>query len=530
MPRIPHTKYPKVRNYVIDYLYATDGRDFALTLLSAQSVRKHVPNARFHLIASGDWTPPSDSPIAWTSFVSVPIDELKNFVNYRVEGPGAEFHWGWGACVRWFVQRMLHIHQCIYLDSDVLCLRAPRLNKVKTVAAVPVQNFNKGRRTETGDFGSKFFNKKKPLLESGAMVLNVDWMRKVDFLSRIFDNAIETQQALGKRFYAENSLLSRNFAEFIEKLPLEYNVGNHDVNCRLITEEETTFYHFHHEASGIRNKEVIMSAYVQRGGRMNIAYVVDDSAEQITHMWMSMRTVRQFNKAVRFYVISNRPLRGDFINLVCPVPKGGFAIYRARPHTRFSDGTMFRFYLPRLPIDRVIYLDTDTNCHGSLEPLWEMTKRKGIGALHYTIPDKEPHAELKRKYYGKTYNNAGVLALNLDYLRTVNFETESLAWLAPAGIPTEVFFADETIINLRWKAILYPIPEAYNVKFPLEHQGPKAIRHFFASQKEAQILDFSFRTIAQNPRQSMHARIELLQIELEWLKKKDLNICIKEDS
>jgi lipopolysaccharide biosynthesis glycosyltransferase len=148
-----------------------------------------------------------------------------------------------------------------------------------------------------------------------------------------------------------------------------------------------------------------------------------------------------------------------------------------------------------------------------------MTRRKGIGALHYTIPDKEPHAELKREYYGKTYNNAGVLALNLDYLRTVNFEIESLAWLAPAGIPTEVFFADETILNLRWKTILYPIPEEYNVKFPLEYQGPKAICHFFASQKESQILDFSFRTIVQNPRQSMHARIELLQMELEWLKK-----------
>jgi lipopolysaccharide biosynthesis glycosyltransferase len=504
---------------VIDYLYATDGRDFALTLLSAQSVRKHVPNARFHLIASGDWTPPNDSPIAWASFFSVPIDELKSFVRYRVEGPGAEFHWGWGACARWFVQRMPHIHHCIFLDSDILCLRAPRLKRVKTVAAVPSQNFNKGRHTETGDFGSKLFNKKKPLFESGMMVLNVDWMREVDFLSTIFDNAVETQQVLGKRFYAENSLLSRNFAGCIEKLPVEYNAGNNDVNCGLITEEETTFYHFHHETSGVSNKKAIMSAYAQRGGRMNIAYVVDDSAEQIARMWMSMRTVRQFNKAVRFYVISSRPLRGDFINLVCSVPKGGFAIYRNRPHTRFSDGTMFRFYLPRLPVDRVIYLDTDTNCHGSLEPLWEMTKRKGIGALHYVIPDKEPHAELKRKFYGKTYNNAGILALNLKHLRSLDFEAESLAWLPPPDMPTRVFFADETILNLRWKRILYPIPDAYNVKYPADHQGPKNILHFFAWQKELQIHDFAILTFVQNPRHSMYARIGLLQKDLEWLKK-----------
>jgi hypothetical protein len=58
-------------------------------------------------------------------FFPVPIDELKSFVRYRVEGSGAEFHWGWGASARWFVQRMSHIHHCIFLDSDILCLRAP---------------------------------------------------------------------------------------------------------------------------------------------------------------------------------------------------------------------------------------------------------------------------------------------------------------------------------------------------------------------------------------------------------------------
>ena len=325
MPGILRPQNPGDRHPVIDYLYATDGRDFALTLLSAQSVRKHVPNARFHLIASGDWRPPSDSPIDWASFFSVSIDDLKSFVNYRVEGPGAEFHWGWGASARWFVQRMPHIHHCIFLDSDILCLRAPRLKKVKTVAAVPSQNFNKGRHTKTADFGSKFFNKKTPFFETGMMVLNVDWMRKVDFLSKIFDGAVEMQQALGRHFYAENSLLSRNFAGCIETLPVRYNTGTNDVNHGSITEEEAVFYHFHHETRGVQNKHALISAYVRRGGRMNIAYVVDDSAEQIARMWMSMRTVRQFNNAVRFHVISSRPLLGDFVNLVCPFPKGGFS-------------------------------------------------------------------------------------------------------------------------------------------------------------------------------------------------------------
>jgi hypothetical protein len=191
----------KNRQQVKDFLYVTDGRDFALTLLSVQSVREHVPNACFHLITAGDWIPPSNSSITWASVFSISIDELKNFVHYRVDGSGAEFHWGWGACARWFVQQMTHLHHCIYLDSDILCLRPPRLKEVKTVAAVPSQNFNKVRHNETADFASKLFNKEMPLFETGVLVLNVDWMRKVDFLSKIFNAAVEIQQTLGKRFF-----------------------------------------------------------------------------------------------------------------------------------------------------------------------------------------------------------------------------------------------------------------------------------------------------------------------------------------
>jgi len=507
-------------NQVIDYLYATDGRDFALTLLSVQSVRKHVPNARFHLIAAGDWLPPGDSPIVWDSFLSVPIDEIKNYVNYQVVGHGAEFHWGWGGCARWFVQRMPHIHHCVFLDSDILCLRAPGLEKAKTVAAVPSQNLNLGRHNETGDFYSAYFNQEKPFFETGVLVLNVDWMRKIDFLSRIFNNAAEMQQVFGRNFFAENSLLSRNFAGAIEKLPLEYNAANKDVNDGLITEEETTFYHFHHETRGVDNKKSIMDAYIQRGGRMNIAYAVDDSAEQIARMWMSMRTVRRFNRAVRFYVISTRPLRGNFVNLVCPAPEGGFALFRNRPHSRFTDDTMLRFFLPQLPVERVIYLDTSTTCQGSLEPLWAMTAQKGIGAFSYTIPDSDPHAEVKRKFYGQTYNDCGVLALNLEHLRPVNFESESLAWAAPADMPARAFFAGETILNLRWKDILYPIPEEYNVMNPREYRGPRAIRHFITDQKEAQVSDFAYFTVAYNPRLRTAMRIRNLQMDYYHLKTK----------
>ena len=475
---------------VRDFLYATDGRDYELTLLSAQSVLRHAPDARFHLIIAGDWSAPAGS-FAWASIHVVSIDELKKHVCYQVEGRGDEFHWGWGACARWFVQRMGHVRQCVYLDSDILCLRAPALKLARTIAAVPAQQFRKGRRSVTADYNSKLFNAGKPLFESGVLVMNVDWMRKAGFLSKIFNNAAETQKALGRRFYAENSLLSLNFAGSIKALPLKYNAGDNDVTAGLITEEDTVFYHFHHEASGVYNKAGLMRAHTQRGGRMNIAYIVDGSADQIARLWMSMRSVCRFNKAVRFYVLSSIPLKGGFINLTARPPRAGFAIYRDRPHTRFSDATMFRFFLPRLPVERLVYLDNDTICHGSLEPLWDMTRREGIGMLRYDIPDSEPNAGLKRKFYGATYHSAGVLALNLRFLRERDFEKKSLKWTAPADMPTDVFFADETLLNLRWPDLLYPIPEEFNVKHPLTHQGTQTIKHFFGSQKDAQIHDFA---------------------------------------
>ncbi|WP_161554944.1 glycosyltransferase [Ereboglobus luteus] len=481
---------PMVADHLRDFLYVTDGRDYELTLLSAQSVRRHVPDARFHLIIAGNSNVPVES-FPWKSTHAVSIDDLRKHVHYQVEGQGPEFHWGWGAAARWFVQHMRHIRQCVYLDSDILCLRPPMLTPVDTIAAVPAQQFRKERRSETADFAGKIFDAKKPLFETGMLVINAEWMRKVNFLSRIFDGAVETQKMLGKRFYAENTLLSKNFAGLIKKLPLKYNVGNNDVTTGIISEDETVFYHFHHEASGVYNKIIQMRVYSERNGRMNIAYLVDNSMDQISRMWMSMRSIRQFNKAVRFYVVSSIPLKGDFINLVVNPPSDGFAIYGNRPNTRFSDATMFRFYLTRLPVERLIYIDTDTICHGSLEPLWKMTKRKGIGMLRYAISDSETNASLKRKFYGDIYHNAGVLALNLPSLLAENFEHESLKWIASDDMPTEVFFADETVLNLRWSHLIYPIPEEFNIKFPLTYKGTQTIKHFYGSQKDAQIRDFS---------------------------------------
>jgi hypothetical protein len=107
----------------------------------------------------------------------------------------------------------------------------------------------------------------------------------------------------------------------------------------------------------------------------------------------------------------------------------------------------------------------------------------------------------------------------LKHLRSINFEAESLAWLPPPDMPAEIFFADETVLNLRWKKILHPLSDAFNVKYPAKHQGSATNLHFFAGQKELQIHDFGLLTFAENPRHSMYARIGLLQQDILWLKK-----------
>ncbi|MDR2673911.1 MAG: hypothetical protein LBC18_03345 [Opitutaceae bacterium] len=461
-----------------DFLYAIDRAIWPLAELSAKTVLAHNPQARFHLVCL-DCEPPERSAVPIASHLRVSTEEVRNYVKYDVGK--YNFHWGYGAAARFFVQFMPHLHQVIYLDCDTICLKPVDIEPVRAVACCRYTRYGAGSQGETAEYLNLVFPSGAAIAEAGVLVLNVDWMREVDFIARLYDGLESYQDLFRHRFYPENIALVTRFPDDITWLPLNYNAGLADFQRGRVAEADTIIYHVHQEVSGILPKIAFVENYL-RTGPIHIAYITDGSTGSIMMMEISMRSVRRHNPSARFWVVSTLPLRGNFRNVVMPLPES--LLFEERPHCRHSRANLLKFLLPRLPVERLVYLDTDTFCTGRLDALWALTAKDGI----HIAPHPDATREAK-ELFGGTYYNAGVLALNLPWLRLIDFERRSLEWVppTPAELPPHLWMADETLLNTLWRDAFAPMPEAFNVTRPGRREG--VIHHFCNSGQKGRFLN-----------------------------------------
>jgi lipopolysaccharide biosynthesis glycosyltransferase len=469
-----------------DFLYAVDHAIYPLFELSARTVLAHNPGARIHLVTL-DCDPPERRSVPIASCLRVSTDEVKRYVRYDVTKYG--FHWGYGAAARFFVQFMPHLHQVIYLDCDTLCLQPLDLEPARSLACSHYTRFGPGDENATAEHLNLAFPTGAKIAEAGVIVLNADWMRKVNFIARLYDGLEKYQELFRDRFFAENVGLAVKFPDDITWLPIKYNCGWRDFRDGHIAESDAVIYHIHQELSGILPKVAFAENYL-RSGPIHLAYITDGSTRSIMMMEISMRSVRRHNPSARIHVLSTLPLKGDFINHVMPLPEN--LLFENRPHCRHSRANLLKFCLPRLPLDRLIYLDTDTYCSGRIDELWALTREH---AIHMVARHDAPEERLRHWVAtdelspGSAYYNAGVMALNLDRLRRVNFETRSLEWVppTPAELPPHLWMADETLINTLWRAEIRPMPERWNV--PRPGKTPGTLHHFMNPRQKHAFLN-----------------------------------------
>jgi lipopolysaccharide biosynthesis glycosyltransferase len=458
-----------------DFLYSVDHGIYPLFELSARSILAHNPGARFHLITL-DCDLPERRCVPIASHLRVSTDEIRAHVKYDVNKYG--FHWGYGAAARFMVQHMPHLHHVIYLDCDTVCLKPLDLEPVPGVGCARSTNFAAGAASASGEYLDFVFPAGADIAEAGVLVLNVDWMREVNFITRLYDGLEHYQDLFRDRFFAENTAIPLKFAAAITWLPLKYNCGWRDFKDGHIAEAEAVIYHVHQEVSGILPKVALVENYL-RTGPMNIAYITDGGTRSIMMMEISMRSVRRHNPSARFWVVSTLPLRGEFHNVVMPLPDS--LLFAGRPRCRHSRANLLKFLLPRLPVDRLIYLDTDTFCTGCLDELWALTWREGIHIARHPAA-----SQALKDCFGGIYYNAGVLALNLPHLRRIGFEKRSLDWAPPPPPtpPPNLWMADETLLNTLWRDEFREMPEKFNVTRP--GRRPGIIHHFCnGTQKRA---------------------------------------------
>jgi lipopolysaccharide biosynthesis glycosyltransferase len=354
---------------------------------------------------------------------------------------------------------MPHLHQVIYLDCDTLCRKPLNLPPVEKIAAC----YGTGSTQEGKNLVAEYlhyFNPGDPrTVEAGVLMLNVDWMREVDFIRRLYAGLEKWQPHYGRFFFAENMGIFERFKDDITELPLKYNAGWRDLKAGFIAEEDIIIYHLHQEQSGVRNKVRCAHQYVT-GGPLVVVWISDNETANIARLEHSVASVRKYNPCVRTVVVSTTPLRGNFINFVRDIPANG---YLDRRHlTRHSRANRLKFLLPTLPFERVIYLDTDTLCRGSLAPLWAMTRDHAICAVNRASAPPERAGVRVESNGESTYYSMGVLALNLEKLRAMRWQERFAAYNAQCGAPPFFYMADETMFNDLFRDEITPVGGYYN--------------------------------------------------------------------
>lgn len=130
-----------------------------------------------------------------------------------------------------------------------------------------------------------------------------------------------------------------------------------------------------------------------------------------------------------------------------------------------SKETYLRIKLPSLLNDceRCIYLDADVSVCDNLAELWEYNLRGGIIGAVKDIDIDFLREHLKQIQFGPqhTYCNAGVLLMDLEKLRSINFE--SLAIDFAQKCPERVKIVDQDIINILLCESVTYLPLKWNV-------------------------------------------------------------------
>lgn len=186
---------------------------------------------------------------------------------------------------------------------------------------------------------------------------------------------------------------------------------------------------------------------------MIIAYVADE--HYLPYLKRSMESVRKYNKDAKFAVLSRNICQKQlpYSDVRCFIIDPGQTKFKFRQNDRMHEGVYYKFYLPKLPYDKVLYMDCDVLCQRPLNDLWE-EKCPFICATESHIYGKVQAAELGLNKYALT----GMMLLNLKALRKADFTQKCLDKLNEVN----PHWHDETIINLLFNDKIRFIDKKFN--------------------------------------------------------------------
>lgn len=169
----------------------------------------------------------------------------------------------------------------------------------------------------------------------------------------------------------------------------------------------------------------------------------------------------------------------NFIN----VSKEAFVNCPLGEPKHLSIATYYRLLLPDfLPdIDKIIYLDCDIQVKGSLKELFNTNLEENIlGAVHDINNEK-----ISKYWHLNEYYNAGVLLLDLDKLRKIEFTRNLYNYINE--YQSKLLYADQDIINICFKNQIKTLAPKWNFQsLHINRNNANTnsiINHYIAAEK-----------------------------------------------
>ena len=167
---------------------------------------------------------------------------------------------------------------------------------------------------------------------------------------------------------------------------------------------------------------------------MEIVYVFDHN--YIKYFNESVKSVLKYNPDAHITVVSNEHLDIPYDVVVMDIPSN----LKHRENDRITSATYLKLHLPKLPYDKVLFIDADVICQAPLDELW-LTPCKYICLTEsHTYGDKQALEHNHEKY-----GLSGVMLMNLKALREDNFTEKCFVPFDYS--PFKIWCHEETIIN-----------------------------------------------------------------------------------
>ena len=217
-----------------------------------------------------------------------------------------------------------------------------------------------------------------------------------------------------------------------------------------------------------------------------VVYVCDKYYKRFLNT--SINSIKRYNKNVEFVILTTEQFEVPNATVYTFVPEVNN--FKFRTKDRMHDGVYYKFWLPILPYDKILYIDCDVICQRPLNSLWN------IDCPFICATESHQYGKAQAQQLGlKKYALSGMMLMNLNELRKANFTSRCLNRLNNLDI---IKFHDETIINLEFNDRIKFIDVKYNYckdriyDNPINESDAYLLHYVGKKQKEEMLLPHNF--------------------------------------